>query len=162
MKYIRDLHNVDDRVISVSPQIRKANRVFVGMVVFSKDVYYCIPLSHPKKKHETMRDNAEIQKIYDGNKIIGVLNYNLMIPVMKNQISPVDLKIHRNDSYEIKAWKNLCIKELKWCRKNEKIIRDKAKNILFLFSNEEGFKGRKRCLDFDKLEQECRKYNGLL
>ena len=33
MKYVRDLHNADDRVESVSPQIGKANRVFVGIVV---------------------------------------------------------------------------------------------------------------------------------
>ena len=27
MKYVRDLHNADDRVESVSPQIGKANRI---------------------------------------------------------------------------------------------------------------------------------------
>lgn len=31
MKYVRDLHNADSRVESVSPQIGKANRVFVGI-----------------------------------------------------------------------------------------------------------------------------------
>ena len=30
MKYVRDLHNADDRVDSVSPQIGKENRVFIG------------------------------------------------------------------------------------------------------------------------------------
>ena len=33
MKYIRDLHNADERVQSVSPQIHKSNRPFVGIVV---------------------------------------------------------------------------------------------------------------------------------
>ena len=33
MKYVRDLHNADDRVQSVSPQIRKSRRPFVGVVV---------------------------------------------------------------------------------------------------------------------------------
>ena len=33
MKYVRDLHNADDRVESVSPQIGKANRIFTGVVV---------------------------------------------------------------------------------------------------------------------------------
>jgi protein AbiQ len=31
MKYIRDLHKADDRVQSVSPQIHKSNRPFVGI-----------------------------------------------------------------------------------------------------------------------------------
>lgn len=33
MKYVRDLQNADNRVESVSPQIGKANRVFIGVVV---------------------------------------------------------------------------------------------------------------------------------
>lgn len=33
MKYVRDLHRADDRVQSVSPQIHKSSRPFVGVVV---------------------------------------------------------------------------------------------------------------------------------
>ena len=32
MKYIRNLHNIDDRVLSVSPQIGKDERPFLGVV----------------------------------------------------------------------------------------------------------------------------------
>ena len=32
MKYVRYLHNADDRVQSVSPQIHKNNRPFVGIM----------------------------------------------------------------------------------------------------------------------------------
>ena len=31
MKYIRNLHNIDDKVLSVSPQTGKDNRVFICM-----------------------------------------------------------------------------------------------------------------------------------
>ena len=51
MKYVRDLHKVDDRVQSVSPQIHKSNRPFVGIVVVCNRRQYCIPLDHPKDKH---------------------------------------------------------------------------------------------------------------
>jgi protein AbiQ len=34
MKYIRNLHNIDDKVLSVSPQAGKDNRVFIGIVLF--------------------------------------------------------------------------------------------------------------------------------
>ena len=44
MKYVRDLHNVDDSVQSVSPQIHKSNRPFVGVVVVCDEHKYCIPL----------------------------------------------------------------------------------------------------------------------
>ena len=128
MKYVRDLHNADDRVESVSPQLGKANRFFIGIVITHDERQYCIPLSHPKEKHKKMANNAELQKIEVEGKLIGVLNFNLMIPVTENQLTPVDLKIHPNDESAIKAWKKLCIKELKWCRKKENVtlIRDKA------------------------------------
>ncbi len=45
MKYIRNLHNVDDKVLSVSPQTGKDNRVFVGIVIICGIHKYCIPLS---------------------------------------------------------------------------------------------------------------------
>ena len=32
MKYIRKLHNVDDRVFSISPQIGKDERPFLGRI----------------------------------------------------------------------------------------------------------------------------------
>ena len=68
MKYVRDLHNVDNRVESVSPQIGKQRRVFIGVVVVHDDVLYMIPLSHPKEKHKKMSNNAEIHKIVVDNK----------------------------------------------------------------------------------------------
>jgi hypothetical protein len=33
MKYIRNLHKIDDKVMSVSPQTGKENRVFIGIVM---------------------------------------------------------------------------------------------------------------------------------
>ena len=86
MKYVRNLHNSDDRVESVSPQIGKANRVFIGVIVMHHGVKYCVPLSHPKEKHKCMANNAELQKIVVEDKLIGVLNFNLMIPVTDKQL----------------------------------------------------------------------------
>lgn len=169
MKYVRDLHNADDRIESVSPQIGKANRVFVGIVVTHDDREYCIPLSHPKEKHKNMANNSELHKIEVEGKLIGVLNFNLMIPVTEAQLIPVDLKVHSKDTPAVKAWKRLCIKELKWCRNkdNETVIRDKARNLYHLCTTEQLlpngqpkiFKGKNRCVDFKKLEKVCDKYN---
>ena len=82
MKYIRNLSDVDDRVLSVSPQIGKQNRPFVGIIIICNNKQYCIPLSSPKPKHTKMKNDVDFSKIYDGDgKLIGVLNFNLMIPV---------------------------------------------------------------------------------
>jgi len=37
MKYIRNLHNIDDRVFSVSPQIGKDDRPFLGIIIICNE-----------------------------------------------------------------------------------------------------------------------------
>ena len=43
MKYIRNLAKADDHVMSVSPQVGKETRPFVGIVVVCESLKYCIP-----------------------------------------------------------------------------------------------------------------------
>ncbi len=160
MKYIRNLHNIDDRVSSVSPQIGKQHRIYVGIVVICNRKKYLIPFSHPVEKHRKMKTKADFDKIYDKNsKLIGVLNYNLMIPVEEKQLIKVNLKSDKNDSAREKHYKQLCIDELNWCRKNADIIINKANCLYRLCMEEPNYKGKNRCLDFKRLETECDKYN---
>ena len=102
MKYVRDLHKVDDRVQSVSPQIHKSNRPFVGIVVVCNRRQYCIPLDHPKDKHYKMKNDVDFTRIFDGDKIIGVLNFNNMIPVDESVVRKFNVKINKNDDYKQK------------------------------------------------------------
>ena len=133
MKYIRNLHNVDSRVSSVSPQIGKQHRIYVGIVVICNKRKYLIPLSHPVEKHKKMSSRADFDKIMDRHgKLLGVLNYNLMIPVEEEQLIKVNLKADRMDSVDNKYYKQLCIDELVWCRKNADIIINKPETIFCL------------------------------
>lgn len=160
MKYIRDLHNVDNRVSSVSPQIGKQHRIYVGIVVVCNERKYLIPLSHPVEKHKKMSTRADFDKIFDKNgKLLGVLNYNLMIPVEERQLIKVNLKSNKTDSVSDRHYKQLCIDELNWCRKNADVIINKANCLYKLCVNESNYKGKVRCLDFKKLEIACAKYN---
>ena len=45
IKYIRNLHNVDDNVPSVSPQIGKQARPFLGIVALVNGSKFCIPFT---------------------------------------------------------------------------------------------------------------------
>lgn len=160
MKYVRNLHNVDNRVSSVSPQIGKQHRIYIGIVIVCNCRKYLIPLSHPVEKHIKMSSRADFDKITDKRgKLIGVLNYNLMIPVTEHQLIKVDLKQNQKDSMKDRYYKQLCIDELNWCRKNADIIINKANCLYKLCMNESNYKGKSRCLDFAKLELECDKYN---
>ena len=78
MKYIRDLHNADDRVQSVSPQIHKSRRPFIGIVIICDEHKYCVPLDSAKEKHKTQKNDVDFARIFDGEKVISVLNFNNM------------------------------------------------------------------------------------
>ena len=159
MKYIRNLHNIDDRVLSVSPQVGKDERPFLGVIIICNEYKYCVPLSKPKKKHERMRDKIDFKKIVDNGKLIGVLNFNLMIPVEEAQIQRVDTKIHKHDNADVRRKKELLKKELEWCNAHIVDLVNTANVLYKKYISGEHFAARSQCLDFEKMEEECKRYN---
>ncbi|MCR4639880.1 type III toxin-antitoxin system ToxN/AbiQ family toxin [Ruminococcus sp.] len=160
LKYVRELAKKDDIVRSVSPQIGKEQRPFVGVIIICGDKKYCVPLSSPKPKHESMRNDKDFTKIVVKNKLIGVLNFNSMIPVDEAVIMSLDLTIHSNDTPQNKYYKILTKKQLNWCQQNQDDIVNKA-NKLYLIVTETPDKMinlTRRCCDFKKLEAVLEKY----
>ncbi len=97
IKYIRNLAKVDDHVMSVSPQVGKETSPFVGIVIICGTKKYCVPLSSPKPKHSSMKNDVDFMKIMDGESLIGVLNFNNMIPVDESCTIPLNLRIVGKD-----------------------------------------------------------------
>lgn len=61
-----------------------------------------------------MKPRADFDKIIDKKgKLIGVLNYNLMIPVEDEQLIKVSLKTEKRDSSSEHYYKQLCIDEIR-------------------------------------------------
>ncbi len=69
-KYIRNLHKVDENVPSVSSQIGKQTRPFLGILVLVNGSKFCIPLTSnsakKNKKFESMQVNITLRIITDG------------------------------------------------------------------------------------------------
>lgn len=105
MKYIRNLAKADDHVMSVSPQAGKETRFFVGIVIVCASRKYCVQLSSPKPKHSSMKNDVDFMKIMDGEKLIGVLNFNNMILVDESCIIPLNLRIVGKDDAATKRYK---------------------------------------------------------
>ena len=63
VKYVRDLANADNRVMSVSPQQHKENRPFVGIIIIMKQHNYCIPMTSPKPKHNKMKNDLDFSEV---------------------------------------------------------------------------------------------------
>ena len=155
MKLIRNFHNQgDDNVLSVSPQIDKSIRPFVGIVIICEDKQYCIPLSSPKTKHNKMKNDIDFHKIVDSNgKLIGVLDFNNMIPVRNDVLRKVDIKINPHDSEETKHYKNLVVDQINFCQQNQEIIVRKANRLYRLINSRNvNRKLKSRCLNWNRLE----------
>ena len=153
MKYIRNLAQADDRVMSVSPQIEKETRPFVGIIIVCGEQKYCIPLSSPKPKHKSMKNDIDFMKIMDGEKLIGVLNFNNMVPVDESCINPLELRITKKDDIATRNYKKMATKQLDWCQHNQDAIVRKANKLyVMLQSDKASSLLKKRCCDFNKLE----------
>lgn len=161
IKYIRDLSKIDDKVMSVSPQVHKENRPFVGIIVILDNKKYCVPITSPKAKHAKMKNDLDFSKMYDkNNNFIGALNFNNMIPVSDEVIMPINLVPSNNDTPKEKKYKELLNNQLDWCNDNADNIIKKA-NKLYRFVTQTPEKSRnlvRRCCDFKKLETVLEKW----
>lgn len=163
MKYIRNLSKIDDNVLSISPQLNKSTRPFIGIIIICNAKQYCIPLSSPKPKHEKMKNDVDFSKIYDPhNNLIGVLNFNNMIPIHPNVITLLDIKIHKNDNPSTIHYKKLAMNQITFCRQNQASIVTKANKLYKMIADKKANHIlRMRCCNFSALEQVLAKYKGI-
>ena len=161
VNYVAELAKVDNKVMSVSPQQHKERRPFVGVVVICNNKEYCIPLTSPKPKHATMKNDKDFMKLSDkdGNPL-GAMNFNDMIPVDKRLIKIINVNPSPTDTPQDTAYKNLLQKQLIWCNDNKDIILKRADKLYKIITEtpEKIPKLAKRCCDFKKLEAALDKY----
>lgn len=115
-------------------------------------------LSKPKKKHEKMRDKIDFKKIVYHGELIGVLYFNLMIPVEVVLIQKIDAIIGKNDNADTRKKKELLIKELEWCNEHARDLTNTANVLYAKYVSGEKFSAREQCLDFKRMETGCKKY----
>lgn len=96
--------------------------------------------------------------MYEGT-LIGVLNFNLMIPVEQEQIQRIDTKIRKHDNADTRKKKELLIKELEWCNEHVRDLTNTANVLYQKYISGEKFSAREQCLDFKRMELECSRYN---
>ena len=134
MKYIRELHKVCDHVPSVSPQLGKDNRHFIGIIVMVNSRMYAIPITrHDGKpqKRKTLHNNAGYTKVITET---GRLEKN-----RKRDLKFISDYVNEED--------------------HSREIANKAITLYNQYISNEPFKIRKYCLPFNELEIVCDKYN---
>ena len=135
----------------------KASRPFVGVLMRIHGMSYYAPLSSPKPKHMTMKNQIDLLKI-DGGKY-GVINFNNMIPIHKNLVTGVNLTILSTDSPSEVQYKELLSNQLTWCNANKDAIVSKAQKLYDTITSHNGWESLiKRCCKFSDDERLLKEY----
>lgn len=154
-KYCDYLRSFDNKV-SYNAGIKEL-RPFIGILFVVEGCEYFAPLSSPKVKHLTMKNNIDFVKIDNGN--YGVVNFNNMIPVTSKNYDLFDLSSIPNDTNELKR-QNLLKTQLLWLNKNIKNVKDKAIKLYDKYKNDTlPVRIKDRCCNFILLEDKCKEYN---
>ena len=135
----------------------KELRPFIGVLFKINDCEYFAPLSSPKVKHKKLKNTLDMIKIKDGE--YGVINFNNMIPVTKNNYSIIDLNHTNKDNigtYRLELLKN----QLRWLTKHREEIFKKSYLLYKLYKNSNLKPNVKnRCCNYPYLEEKCTEYN---
>lgn len=149
--YIKYLYSFDNRV-QFNPNREEeysARRPYLGIVLTINEFDYFVPLEHPRISHQKLKNNVFIFKIHSGK--YGILGFNNMIPVPKEQIENFNIN-QEEDSY-----KQILLSQYRFCNKHIKEIKSKAEITYLKYQTIPFLK--KVCCDFKLLEEKCKIYN---
>ena len=154
--YCDFLRQYDNRVPYTSAE--KQLRPFVGIILEEGNGIKCFaPLTSPKPKHLTMKNQIDFLKINGG--VWGAINFNNMIPIHEQNLMKVDLIIRSGDTRAEINYKNLLTNQLSWCNSNRENILNKARKLYSLITEGKApEKLTERCCDFNLLEEKYSVY----
>ncbi len=135
---------------------KKITRPFVGVLFNINNIEYFVPLTSPKAKHLKMKNTIDFLKLNGGE--LGAINFNNMIPVLKNNYDLLDLETMKSSSE--RKYKTLLSKQLVWLNDNIDLVLKKSRKLYDLYnSNKLSTQIKNRCCNFKSLEEKCLEYN---
>ena len=155
--YLNYLRTFDDKVLFNHGIDRPYVGIILSLSTPDGSINYFAPLSSPKKKHKTMKNNIDFIKIDSGN--LGAINLNNMIPLVNGTYSKIDINSIKDKNYNI-----LLSKQIRWIRSNKSNITSKAYSLYRKMAQDDRslnsfeLKVKSRCCDFSLLEDVANKY----
>ena len=135
----------------------KELRPFIGILFKVENCEYFAPLSSPKAKHFRLLNTIDIIKIANGK--LGVINFNNMIPIYKDNYELIDLNKKSDNKAELMRIV-LLRNQLRWLNANRVDIYSKSSVLYEKYIN--GLLPKNvinRCCNFKLLEEKCEEYN---
>ena len=90
-KYVNYLKKFDEKVENV--EYKNNLKPYIGIIINIENFNYYVPISSPKEKHYKMKENLDLIKIKQKDKILGILNLNNMIPIADECICKLEYLI---------------------------------------------------------------------
>lgn len=148
-KYVRFLFSIDKKVMYNKGQ----KRPYIGILFEVRGHKYYAPLTSPKEKFLTMKNDVDFMRIKGGK--LGAINFNNMIPVCESAISP----INTSEIQDIK-YKMLLINQIKFFDEYETEIVNRATKLYKAYKAKKLRKSvEARCCNFFNLEKSIKKYD---
>ncbi len=148
-KYIKYLFRFDKHVMYNKGQ----RRPYIGVLFEIKGHKYYAPLTHPKEKFKTMKNDVDFMRIKGGT--LGAINFNNMIPVHESAIIPIVIK----DVTDVK-YRMLLINQIQFFDEHETEILNRGTKLYKSYKKgtlRESVKNR--CCNFVYLEKVAKKYD---
>ena len=164
-KYVEYFRKFDNRVYDNKEEIRVHTRKYLGIVLSINSFNYYIPFSSPKDTDYCDKEKTKIRKsivpivrIIDKdstgkNQLYGTLRISNMIPVPITEITPYFVQDEKDINY-----KNLILSELRFIKKNTKMIVKNANVLYKQKEKREDIMYVKNSLEFKLLESKCLEY----
>ena len=155
--YLNYLRTFDDKVLFNHGIDRPYVGIILSLSTPDGSINYFAPLSSPKKKHKTMKNNIDFIKIDSGN--LGAINLNNMIPLVNGTYSKIDINSIKDKNYNI-----LLSKQIRWIRSNKSNITSQAYSLYRKMAQDDSslnsfeLKVKSRCCNFSLLEDVANKY----
>jgi protein AbiQ len=134
---------------------------FFGALFEVGDLVYITQVSHPQRRHYNLKEDMDFVKLYDGTRLIAVVNLNYMFPVHKSRLINVEYKnieyfrTFENDK-EKSDYITLLKREMKEIKK-----RGLDQRAFDLYERRYKYPSDRvscRCIDFKNLEQKSKEY----
>ena len=159
-KYLNYLRNVEPK-IPYSDYGEYKFKPFFGELFEIGDLVYITQVSHPKERHYTMNNAADFIKLYDGTRLLAVVNLNYMFPVPRHILNKLEYDSisnlrHFQSLDEKNKYIALLKKELQEINKID--IENKSKKVYEIKKSFPDSVLAKRCLNFEALEKAAKDY----
>lgn len=170
MKWINVDENYLDYLRSIERRIPKTDygtdkyKPFFGILFETDDLYYVTQVSHPQKRHQTMRQQKDFYKLFDPknpSRLIAVVNLNYMFPIPKEYTQEFEKKkieTYRTFESEEAKSKYISLLDAELKAINQLDLATRALSIYNLKYEKPDDTISKRCIDFKNMEHAAKSY----